>query len=114
MNLNNAAAEIGISVEAYKRLCSLFIENTDNDIVKLKEACDANRLQDAADIAHHIKGAASNMDFLQLADTAKQLQLKALNSLNDTPALRESYEELVALYGSIKTEIEAQLWIKFL
>ena len=109
MDLKNAADEVGISVEAYKRLCRLFIENTDNDIVKLKEACDANRLQEAADIAHHIKGAASNMDFLQLADTAKRLQLKALDSLNDTHTLWDSYAEIVVLYGSIKTEIEAQL-----
>lgn len=109
MILKNAAEEIGISVEAYKRLCSLFIENTDKDIVKLKEAFAANRQQEAADIAHHIKGAASNMDFLKMAETAKRLQIEALDTAKNTQTLSDEYDKLVALYSNIKSEIEAQL-----
>lgn len=109
MNLKTAAEEIGISVDAYKRLCSLFIENTDRDIVKLKEALEANRQQEAADIAHHIKGAASNMDLLKMAETAKRLQLEALDTANNIQTLGDGYNKLAALYSTIKSEIETQL-----
>ena len=109
MNLKNTAEEIGISVDAYKRLCRLFIDNTDKDIVKLKTAFDQSRLQEAADIAHHIKGAASNMDFYEMADTAKSLQLKILEHPSDNYELIEHYEKLAAMYQDIKVEIEAQL-----
>src|SRR6056297_3235525 len=105
MNLKNTAEEIGISVEAYKRLCRLFINNTDTDIVKLKTAFDHGRLQEAADIAHHIKGAASNMDFNEMAHTAKSLQLKTLKHPSDNHELIEHYEKLAAIYQNIKAEI---------
>lgn len=109
MNLKNTAAEIGITVDAYKRLCRLFLDNTDNDIVKLKAAVDQSKLQEAADIAHHIKGAASNMDFNEMADAAKSLQLKSLEQFSDYHELIEHYKKLVAMYEDIKVEIEAQL-----
>ncbi len=109
MNLNTIAEEIGISVEAYKRLCRIFLDNTDQDIVKLKKALLDNRLQDAADLAHHIKGAASNMDFDEMASTAKGLQLKTLEKPRDTEELIADYERLRAMYQSIKSELEAEL-----
>jgi HPt (histidine-containing phosphotransfer) domain-containing protein len=109
MDLHNAADEIGISIEAYKHLCSLFIENTDKDMVKLKAAFDSNRRKEAADLAHHIKGAASNMEFPHMADTAKRLQLQALDTSSDTRSLDDNYEKLAALYATIKAELEAQL-----
>ncbi len=109
MNLKNTAEEIGISVEAYKRLCRLFLDNTDTDIDKLKTAFAQRRLKDAADIAHHIKGAASNMDFTEMADTAKRLQLKTLEYPSDKHELLDHYQKLAAMYQDIKTEIEAQL-----
>lgn len=109
MDLNIIAEEIGISVESYKRLCRIFLDATDQDIEKLKYAFLDMRLQDAADLAHHIKGAASNMDFDEMATTAKNLQLKTLERPRDTEELLTHYERLVTMYQSIKSQIEAQL-----
>lgn len=109
MDLSKTAEEIGISVESYKRLYSIFLVNTDKDIVKLRAALRDHSLQTAADLAHHIKGAASNMDLFELASEAQSLQLKALQKPENRDDLLDHFERLASTYQAIKSEIEAQL-----
>jgi HPt (histidine-containing phosphotransfer) domain-containing protein len=77
MDFQAAADEIGISVEAYKRLCSLFLDTTREDLRALASAFDNENREEIGSLAHHIKGAASNMEFEEMMQTAKELQLKA-------------------------------------
>ncbi|MCF7949573.1 MAG: Hpt domain-containing protein [Spirochaetia bacterium] len=109
MNIRSSAAEIGISVEAYKRICTLFIENTDKDLLLLKTDLEENDLTQSAATAHHIKGAAANMDYEDLASLAKKLQLMIQSGTADREELLLQYEQLSQGYQKIKEEILAQL-----
>ena len=109
MDLTTTAREIGISLDSYKRLCKIFIAHTTEDMKELKKAIKEHRLAEAADLAHHIKGAAANMEFNDMADAAKELQLHTLDSSVTLPELLSSYDKLDELYQSIKIEIEAEL-----
>ncbi|MFO7729287.1 MAG: Hpt domain-containing protein [Spirochaetia bacterium] len=109
MNIQSSAAEIGISVEAYKRICALFIENTDKDMLQLKSELDMNDLKKSAATAHHIKGAAANMDYEDLASLAKKLQLQLQTGTAASEELSKQYKQLFQGYQSIKEEILSQL-----
>jgi len=109
MNIQSSAAEIGISVEAYKRICVLFIENTDKDLLQLKSELGLRNFTQSAATAHHIKGAAANMDYEELADLAKKLQLLLQSGTATPEKLRKQYELLSQEYQSIKEEILSQL-----
>jgi len=109
MNIQSSAAEIGISVEAYKRICALFIENTDKDLLQLKSELEVNNPTQSAATAHHIKGAAANMDYEELASHAKKLQLLIQTDSVDSEELSKQYEQLSQGYQKIKEEILAQL-----
>jgi len=109
MNIQSSAAEIGISVEAYKRICTLFIENTDKDLLKLKSELEENNIKQSAATAHHIKGAAANMDYEDLASLAKKLQLLLQTGTAEPEELSKQYVQLSQGYQKIKEEILAQL-----
>src|SRR6056297_1352902 len=109
MNIQSSAAEIGISVEAYKRICTLFIENTDKDLLKLKSDLEMNNLKHCAATAHHIKGAAANMDYMDIAALAKKLQVLLQTGTATSEELSEQYEQLSQRYQNIKDELLLQL-----
>ena len=77
MNFREAAQEIGISTEAYTRLYALFIESTEEDLRSLKSAEERGDREKIASLAHHIKGAASNMEFNTLMEEARRLESSA-------------------------------------
>ena len=77
MDFQAAADEIGISVEAYTRLCSLFLETTKGDLRALASAFDNGNREEIGSLAHHIKGAAANMEFNEMMEEARTLQTKA-------------------------------------
>ncbi len=77
MDFRAAADEIGISVEAYTRLCSLFLETTKGDLRALSSAFDNENRDEIESLAHHIKGAASNMEFDDMREEARELQIQA-------------------------------------
>jgi len=109
MNIQSSAAEIGISVEAYKRICALFIENTDKDLLQLKSELEVNNPTQSAATAHHIKGAAANMDYEDLASLAKKLQLLLQTGTAEPEELSKQYVQLSQGYQKIKEEIVSQL-----
>ncbi len=77
-NWEAAAAQIGLSEIDFKRMVEIFIRETEADLKKLQQACDLGDSEETALIAHHIKGAALNMEFDKLAQAAKKLENEAL------------------------------------
>ena len=103
MDFQRHADEIGISVEAYKKLCSTFLETTKKDLSALLHAVEAEKRDEISSLAHHIKGSAANMEFEELSSEAKALQ---------TASSEAPLSELRQRFGSIETmfeEIEAGL-----
>ncbi len=99
-----AADQIGISEEAYKKLCSLFLRTMEEDTAGLREALAAEQREDIRSRAHHIKGAAANLDFMTLSIKADELQKVADDE--DMEQLRSKADLLLGEYKKIQTEIE--------
>jgi len=99
-----AAEEIGISEESYKKLCSLFLETMKEDTAGLREALSTERRKDIRSLAHHIKGAAANLDFMTLSIKAEELQKAADDE--DMELLRLKADLLLEEYKKIQISIE--------
>ena len=75
--LQDLADEIGLTVEATKRLLEKFLEVTRQDIEELKIAAGEGDFTRMREIAHHIKGAAVNMNLIELKTAAEKIEAAA-------------------------------------
>jgi len=104
IDMKAAADEIGISVEVYRRLCSLFLETMETDTARLREALETERREEISSRAHHIKGAAANLEFTVLSLIAEEMQHAACDK--EIEHLRSMADSLFEEYNTIKAEFE--------
>jgi HPt (histidine-containing phosphotransfer) domain-containing protein len=99
MEFKNMAAELGLEYEEFLELVELFILTAKNDIAILESACQTQQARLAAEAAHSLKGAASNLGFTTLYDTARVIEEKARgNHLQGIqPAVETLKQELSAI-----------------
>jgi HPt (histidine-containing phosphotransfer) domain-containing protein len=102
-----AAEEIGISPEAYKRLCRLFVDSTRKDLEALRSAVAAGDCATAATTAHHIKGSARNMDFEDLAAIAEEVTRRARSC--DLAGMPKQAQQLEEEFASVAAAVEEHL-----
>jgi HPt (histidine-containing phosphotransfer) domain-containing protein len=107
INLEFAAEEIGISTAAYKKLCALFLLTVDDDMKTLHVAENSVNREELKHKAHHIKGAAVNMEFTHLARQAEKIENSALNA--DYETIQTELHLLYDEYEKISMEIEVIL-----
>jgi HPt (histidine-containing phosphotransfer) domain-containing protein len=107
LEIEKIAEDIGISVEAYKKLCRTFLENSKKDLVELKKALEAEDRPAVRALAHHIKGAALNIDLIELSELAKGLEKSAeTGPLQD---LNAQFRALEQEYKKSETTLRQQL-----
>jgi HPt (histidine-containing phosphotransfer) domain-containing protein len=102
-----AAEEIGISTASYLKLCRTFLETSTRDLELLGEAvanADTKRIEE---LAHHIKGAARNMDFDGLAGAAETLV--TLARAGHTGELERHYEQLQEHFAAVAVSIREKI-----
>jgi HPt (histidine-containing phosphotransfer) domain-containing protein len=101
MELKHMAAELGLEYEEFMELVELFLLTAKNDIASLESACQTQQANIAAEAAHSLKGAASNLGFTELYKTARVIEQKAReNHLNGIDAEVETLKnELSAIDG---------------
>lgn len=104
MDIEKIADDIGISVDAYKKLCSTFLKAGKEDLQHLREAIEANNQTDCSQYAHHIKGSATNMDFGALAEHAKTIELSAKE--NKMEGLMDEFLALEKEFNTIESELQ--------
>lgn len=97
------AEEIGISEEAYKRLCATFVKKTREDLASLSEAVQNLERESISTLAHHIKGSAANMDFDDLMETAQKINLNA--STAPVEEIKRDVERMYTLFAEVEKEI---------
>jgi HPt (histidine-containing phosphotransfer) domain-containing protein len=97
MNLNELAKKLGLEEGEYKELVELFIDTGSSDLDKLKSAVDAGDTEQVARAAHSFKGAAGNLGFMDLHDTAKEIVEKARNN-----SLEGASESITLLLNKMK------------
>ncbi len=77
MNLKDLALELGMEQDEMRELLEIFIESSESDLVKLKQALIEGDAKQVADAAHSIKGASANLGFMDIFSVAKNLEQKA-------------------------------------
>ncbi len=106
-NPERSAQEIGISTSSYLRLCRVFLESTRTDLEELRQAVARRDASSAGTVAHHIKGAARNMEFKSVAQTAETLVQVA--QAGETETLPRYMERIEEEFGEAAAVIERYL-----
>ena len=81
MNFKELAEALGLEEEEYLELIELFIDTGMSDLDKLQSAIEKGNAEQAANAAHSPKGAASNLGFMKISETAREIGEKARNEL---------------------------------
>ena len=88
MNIEDLAESIGFEVAEYRKFLNVFANTTEQDIQALKRALDSGDADAAREAAHSIKGAAANLELMELSATALTIEdLARNNNLQETPPL---------------------------
>jgi HPt (histidine-containing phosphotransfer) domain-containing protein len=77
MDITALAAELGLKEEDVRRLILTFLDSTEQDLVLLGEAFSERDAEKLHATAHHIRGAAGNLELNEIAEEARKIEEKA-------------------------------------
>jgi HPt (histidine-containing phosphotransfer) domain-containing protein len=77
MNFKELAGNIGMEEEEYLEIVELFVETGTSDLDKLQSAIEKGAKEEAANVAHSLKGASGNLGFTDFYEAAKLIEQKA-------------------------------------
>jgi len=102
MNFKELAKNLGLEEEEYLELIELFIETGMSDLDKLQSAIEEGNPEKAANAAHSIKGAASNLGLMEVYGVAKKIENQTRNDrlegiAESAQALKEKLNEIAGL-----------------
>jgi HPt (histidine-containing phosphotransfer) domain-containing protein len=80
MNLRQLAEDLGLEEDEFMELAELFIETGLSDLDNLRYAALEGNATVAASAAHSLKGAASNLGFMEIHDAAKKIEKNLRNN----------------------------------
>jgi HPt (histidine-containing phosphotransfer) domain-containing protein len=86
MDIATMAEELGLEVEDVLRLIRTFLDSTEQDLVLLGQAFSDKDAEHLRVTAHHIKGAAGNLEFSEIAEAALAIEEKARCGIIEDPA----------------------------
>ena len=78
MNVKQKALEIGLSEKQFIGLIETFIRETAKDLEQMDKASRDNDWDKIGQLAHHIKGAAANLEITAVFDAARSLERRAV------------------------------------
>ena len=76
MDFEKLAENLGLEEDEFLEMAELFLETSSADLDKLRLAIEAGNAQEIARAAHSIKGAAGNLGFMEIFETAKEIEKK--------------------------------------
>ena len=81
MDIKALANELGLEEDESLRLVQTFIETTEQDLFLLEQAFAAQEAERVRKLAHHIKGAASNLELTSITKAALAIEERACSNL---------------------------------
>lgn len=87
MDIQNLAGELGLEEQEVRRLFQTFLESTEKDLVLLDQAFTEQDEEKMRAAAHHIKGAAGNLELEVIAEAARRIEEKARRGRIEDPAV---------------------------
>jgi HPt (histidine-containing phosphotransfer) domain-containing protein len=85
MNISAMAAELGLEEEDVRRMVRTFLDSTEEDLMRLGRAFSKGDTEKIGSIAHHIKGAASNLELREIVEAALGIEENARCGLAEDP-----------------------------
>ena len=98
MNISVLADELGLEEEDVRDLVRLFLDSTEQDLERLAQAYASGDAELLRSTAHHVKGAAGNLEVNGVAAEALAMEQAAASGDLEDPAPR---------IDRIRTELEA-------
>jgi len=93
--------------ELINQILDLFLENTPAQILAMEAAINANKFQDAAAIAHMIKGVASNISAIRLSQVGTEFQQLSLQAEPSKQSFLELMFDFSEQYELLKMRLES-------
>lgn len=87
MDITTLAEELGLEEEDVRRLVKTFLETTAQDLLLLDQAFSQRDAEKLRASAHHIKGAAGNLELNVIAEAALAIEEKARSGIIEDPAV---------------------------
>jgi HPt (histidine-containing phosphotransfer) domain-containing protein len=85
MDIATLAEELGLEVQDVLRLIRTFLDSTEQDLVLLGQAFSDEDAEQLRAAAHHIKGAAGNLELSEIAEAALAIEEKARCGIIEDP-----------------------------
>jgi two-component system sensor histidine kinase TorS len=79
MDIEVLAEELGLEKAGALRIVRIFLDSTTQDLEQLTHALEEQDADEVARMAHHIKGAAGNLELVAIEKAAVLLEEKAKN-----------------------------------
>ena len=104
MNLKELGERIGLDEDEFRELIELFMETGRADYDQLKRAFDAGDAEQVARRAHTISGAAGNLGLIPVHETAKRIELAAIEDRmasvsTDVDSLNDHFDRIARQIG---------------
>jgi len=96
MEIKVLAEELGLEENDALRLVQTFIETTEQDLLLLERAFADQDADQVRKLAHHIKGAASNLELTDITEAALAIEEKARSNL-----LEDTERQLTAIRSGL-------------
>ena len=77
MDVQALAQSLGLDTDTTRQLLQTFLNATTSDLAALREALATSDATRVAELAHHIKGAAANLELETMRSAALELEMAA-------------------------------------
>ncbi|SRR6056297_2600209 len=104
MNIKQLAENYGLAPEEVLGILEVFMDTTRNDLEKINQALGRQDAGAASDAAHSIKGAAGNLGFSEMSETAKTVEYNAKDGRLDE--VTTGFSTLKQQLSQIEAEIK--------
>jgi HPt (histidine-containing phosphotransfer) domain-containing protein len=88
MDIRALAEELGLEEADAQRLITTFLESTEQDLIQLAQAYADQDAEQLRQTAHHIKGAAGNLELNVVAAAAQVIEEKSRSGILEDPAVQ--------------------------
>ena len=99
MDFKELAENLGLEEEEFVEIVELFVEKTASELIELQGAIDKSDIKEVIAIGHSIKGASGNLGFIEIAELADAVELKAREGsldgvTKDTKMIKEKFKHV--------------------
>ncbi len=101
MNIRDLSGRLGLDEDDFMILLELLVSTAKSDIEKLADSVQNNEMEEAANLAHSLKGSAGNLGFMDFAAVAESIEKKSKQA--DREDLMQHLQDLHSEFDHIKT-----------